>query len=414
MYKNTSKLLPETKTDRSDATSRRWWRTIVGGAAGATLALAAPAHSSSESPWPLPKLVAVAEDLRNHDPSYTNQQLDLAQRIGVNAVRIITTDTPYQADAKNDVRILRPAIDGIIERGMQPIVTFTPCWNTYKDYKDKVRICHPPLTASELDRSATTISQLAGQLDVKLWEIGNEPNNSRFWRPQFDASGQPAAPSAYTRFLARSYDELKKVSPDNQVICGALASVGFNNPGREHTSISPLNFIADMGLAYKKMGRTKPICDVLGLDPYGKTPTEPPGIVHSDGTIGLEDTDQVLQAWAKAFKGTAQPAVPIFESEYGIDTAVPPDKLYLYDGKSGPRASETQASLYYSQALGVVACNPNILGIALFKIKDETRLSGWQSGEFYPDATAKSSLPAISQSITKVLQPDLTQPQPVC
>ena len=37
--------------------------------------------------------------------------------------------------------------------------------------------------------------------DVVIW---NEPNLSRFWRPQYDAAGVSAAPAAYEALLARS------------------------------------------------------------------------------------------------------------------------------------------------------------------------------------------------------------------
>ena len=43
--------------------------------------------------------------------------------------------------------------------------------------------------------------------------IGNEPNQPRFWQPQFNLDGSPASPAAYESLLARSYDALKGVDP---------------------------------------------------------------------------------------------------------------------------------------------------------------------------------------------------------
>jgi hypothetical protein len=48
---------------------------------------------------------------------------------------------------------------------------------------------------------------------VKDLIVGNEPNQSRFWQPQFDSRGRSAAPAAYLEVLARSYDALKGFDP---------------------------------------------------------------------------------------------------------------------------------------------------------------------------------------------------------
>ena len=44
---------------------------------------------------------------------------------------------------------------------------------------------------------------------VKEFIVGNEPNQTRFWQPQFGAGG--GACVAFTRVLAASYDALKGV-----------------------------------------------------------------------------------------------------------------------------------------------------------------------------------------------------------
>src|SRR6186997_1677390 len=45
--------------------------------------------------------------------------------------------------------------------------------------------------------------------DVKDIIVGNEPNKSRFWQPQFLANGQGAACAVYEPVLAASYDAIK-------------------------------------------------------------------------------------------------------------------------------------------------------------------------------------------------------------
>jgi len=54
----------------------------------------------------------------------------------------------------------------------------------------------------------------------------------------------------------------------------------------------------------------------------------------------------------------------------------------------------TQAALY-EEAFKVAACQPNVIGIMVFHVSDESALSAWQSGPYYADDTAKTSLPRI-------------------
>jgi hypothetical protein len=53
---------------------------------------------------------------------------------------------------------------------------------------------------------------------VKDFIVGNEPNKSRFWQPQYNANHTRAACSAYEPVLAASYDTLKSVDRSITVI----------------------------------------------------------------------------------------------------------------------------------------------------------------------------------------------------
>jgi hypothetical protein len=46
---------------------------------------------------------------------------------------------------------------------------------------------------------------------VKDYVIGNEPNQPRFWAPQYSDTGKPLAAAQYLPVLASSYDALKAV-----------------------------------------------------------------------------------------------------------------------------------------------------------------------------------------------------------
>src|SRR5207253_716958 len=43
-------------------------------------------------------------------------------------------------------------------------------------------------------------------------------------------------------------------------------------------------------------------------------------------------------------------------------------------------------------------CQPNVTSLLIFHAFDEPNLQGWQSGVFYADATAKSSLDAVARA----------------
>ena len=336
------------------------------------------------------RYVGVAHDLRSPYPALQEADLELARQAGFNTVKLITTWSPSQAEAINDVPILKAAVTAAKRRGLEVIVTFAPCWQ--RDF------CHPPLSVSDQRRFVTTLGYLARTLDVRLWEIGNEPNSSTFWWPQFSFRGESVAPKSYARLVGLAYDELKKVSAENKLICGALTSGGFDNPGRPKESHSVERFIAEMGAAYRQSGRNAPLCDIFSLHPYGENPEEPPTVVHGS-LVGFADHLRLVAALRLAFRGTAQSLPPVLYSEYGVDAQVPPGKRNLYSGVPAVRVAENRQADFYRQAFLLAACQPGTIGVILFMIRDEPQLERWQSGLYYPDGSAKSSLPSVRQAM---------------
>ncbi|HET8872248.1 MAG TPA: hypothetical protein VFM83_01050, partial [Gaiellaceae bacterium] len=58
---------------------------------------------------------------------------------------------------------------------------------------------------------------------VKDIAVGNEPNQPRFWQPQFSFTGKGLACTAYERVLAQAYDALKAVNRDITVLGVSLS-----------------------------------------------------------------------------------------------------------------------------------------------------------------------------------------------
>jgi hypothetical protein len=228
--------------------------------------------------------------------------------------------------------------------------------------------------------------------------VGNEPNLNRFWLPQFGANGEDVAAPAYEQLLAETYDALKAVRPHSTIYGGALAPRGVDKPNTGRDTHSPTAFIADLGAAYKASGRQIPIMDAFTFHPYPENSETGPNFPHPNSTsIGLADYGKLVALLGAAFDGTAQrgTTLPILYDEFGIETTIPASKASLYTGTepttTKPVDEAVQAQMYL-QAMQMTFCQPTALGILLFHFQDEAALSGWQSGVFYVDGTAKASL----------------------
>src|SRR5439155_7463620 len=176
--------------------------------------------------------------------------------------------------------------------------------------------------------------------DVVIW---NEPNLSFFWRPQFNPDNSSAAPAAYEALLARCWDVLHAFRPGINVVGPATSPRGNDNPNAvSNISHSPVNFIEQMGAAFRTSGRSERLFDTVGQHVYQNSFRERPGLIHTAGKgISEGDWNKLVQTLLEAFGGTAQPVpgpgcgvtcVPIWYLESGFQTAVPPELAGFYTG----------------------------------------------------------------------------------
>ena len=145
---------------------------------------------------------------------------------------------------------------------------------------------------------------------VTEFVVGNEPNLTRFWQPQFDRRGRGASGIAFASFLARSYDALKEVNPEITVVGVGLSPRGNDMPrAKSNVSTSPVRFIRDLGIGYRRLRRDKPIMDVFGFHPYPARDRDPLAKGYRWPNAGVANLDRIKQALWDAFNGTAQPIV---------------------------------------------------------------------------------------------------------
>jgi hypothetical protein len=248
--------------------------------------------------------------------------------------------------------------------------------------------------------------------------VGNEPNLNRFWLPQFSRRGTDSAAPAYELLLARTYDALKAVNPDINVIGGALSPRGEDRPRSRRPTHSPTTFLRDLGRAYRGSGRTRPIMDMLSFHPYPEHARTPPTLSHPrSSVIELNDYWKLVRLLDSAFGGTAQPGttLPILYDEFGVQSRISLDKQGLYTHGSAPASqdaiSEPMQATYYRQALQLAACQPQVVGLLFFHLSDESDLRAWQSGLFYADDSPKTSLEPVRAAAEAAENGTLT---PIC
>jgi hypothetical protein len=249
---------------------------------------------------------------------------------------------------------------------------------------------------------------------VKDYVIGNEPNQPRFWLPQFDSAGRPLSGAAYEPLLAQSYDALKGVDPTINVIGIGLSPRGNDNPhAPNNISRSPVRFIRDVGIAYRASHRAKPIMDELAFHPYPAVNTDPPDFGYSWPNAGLPNLDRIKQAVWDAFNGTAQPTfaengresmapLELELDEVGYQVAIPPALAGLYFGtETVPTIDEATQAEYYWTVIMDAECDPSIRSLSFFLLEDEPDLSRWQSGVERVDGSHRPSYDAVKSAIAQ-------------
>ena len=341
--------------------------------------------------------LGAAEDVvRSASPTEAKAQLTLLRLAGLQAVRITSIWTPGEtAPAASERVILRNVTAAAQLSGIRVYVSVFHAGS-------RTTPLTPEARAELAAYAAAVVRENPSVRDVI---VGNEPNLNRFWLPQFAEDGSGASAPAYLELLAAAYDAVKAVSPDVNVIGGALAPRGVDRPGTGRDTISPTRFVRELGAAYRASGRTLPVMDVFAFHPYADNSSRSPDLPPSDPDhLGLVDYPKLVALLGEAFDGTAQPGstLPILYDEFGVETQIPAAKSALYSGTepatTRPVSEATQAA-YYKRALELAFCQQNVTGLLLFHSHDEPALSAWQSGLYYADGSPKSSLAPVRDAL---------------
>jgi hypothetical protein len=355
-------------------------------------ALPAPAPAASFKPKAL--LVGAAEDAAMDGGAIeADAKMSLAALAGFDTIRVTSIWHPGQRTiADGEQATLQAVADSAALHGIRLIVSVYPFGSkTVPQYAT---------TRAQFAAYAASIPRLVPSIRYLI--VGNEPNLNRFWMPQFTKTGLDAAASSYLGLLAQTYDAIKAAAPATVVIGGSLAPRGSDDPKLARPTHSPTRFILDLGAAYRRSHRKRPVMDWFSIHPYVERSNLPPSFAHPrTTTISIADYDKLVRLLGQAFDGTHQrgSTLPILYDEFGVQTRAPVDKRQLYANQNLPSSvdavDEATQGRYYRQALQLAACQKNVVGLLFFHVSDEADLDRWQSGIYYADDTPKSDLPVV-------------------
>lgn len=238
---------------------------------------------------------------------------------------------------------------------------------------------------------------------VATYIVGNEPNQPRFWQPQFDAGGRNASGPAFGAFLAASYDLLHEANDKMTVVGIGLSPRGNDNPhAKSNVSTSPVRFLQALGAWYRQSGRKAPLMDGLSFHPYPPRNDNPPTTGYGWPNIGLPNLDLLKQTIEDSFGGTPQLTVSqglqihLDEIGWQVDTEGKPG----YTGTENvPTVDEETQAAYDGATIVTAVCDANVASLHFFHFLDESDRDRFQTGSIRVDGTPRPSFDAIRKAI---------------
>jgi Glycosyl hydrolase catalytic core len=201
---------------------------------------------------------------------------------------------------------------------------------------------------------------------VRHWLAWNEPNNPVFLKPQWKKVGRAWRPQSaydYAKICSAIWAGVHSTGLANEkVACGVTGPRGNDAPASSRPSTSPLVFMTWLRRAGLKR------FDAYAHHPYYGSKTEKPTTMPtSKKSVTLANINVLISQLNRLYGRSKR----LWVTEYGYQTR-PPDRLF---GVS----YATQAK-YVHQAIAKAKKTRRIDMFVWFLIRDERRLSGWQSG----------------------------------
>jgi hypothetical protein len=349
--------------------------------------------------------VGATDDRGRDHPDQTTRFLDSMQDLGLTENRVAVIWNPDQPRAIPDKGLLDAYVAAAAARNVHLVFAIYPGMpRVLTDYPEA-----PGEFVDFLQLVARTYPS------VQEYIIGNEPNQPRFWQPQFSQSGAPVACRQYTSLLARSYDALKAVRPGITVIGVGLSPRGNDNPtGLSNISTSPVRCLRDIGAAYRASRRQRPLMDEFSFHPYPERDTHPLTRGYTWPKAGLVNLDRIKQAVWDAFNATPQPtfaeagrsvmlpSLTFRLDEVGWQVGVPAAHQRAYVGRENVETTtEAAQAQIYAEAVRLLVCDPAVKSMLWFGLVDEPDLDRWQAGLIRADWSRRPSYDTVKRAIAE-------------
>lgn len=201
---------------------------------------------------------------------------------------------------------------------------------------------------------------------VRFWLAWNEPNNPIFLRPQWKKvrrAWRPQSPFDYAKICSAIWAGVHSTGlAGQQVACGVTGPRGNNAPSSSRPSTSPLVFMTWLRRAGLKR------FDAYAHHPYYSHRMEKPTTApKTKNSVTLGNIGVLIKHLNRLFGRSKR----LWVTEYGYQTR-PPDRLF--------GVSYTAQAKYVHAAIKRARATKRIDMFIWFLIRDERRLSGWQSG----------------------------------
>ncbi len=220
---------------------------------------------------------------------------------------------------------------------------------------------------------------------VAYWTAWNEPNLPIGLTPQWKkVNGHWIIQSArdYARICNAIVDGIKgTLVTGEHIACGDTAPRGNNAPTSSRPTTSPLAFLRAMKAAGAKG------FNAYAHHPYPSSPAETPINKPRASTAITFGNLSTLSALVKRLYGP----LPIWIDEYGYQTNPPDRELGV---------SPAKQAFYLGEAVTLARKSPRVTMLLWFLLRDEKRLSGWQSGLETSDGKHKPSFAAFLRAAT--------------
>jgi hypothetical protein len=320
------------------------------------------------------------------NPSTRPHALEQLQHLGVKALRV---ELNWETVAPDPTSATTPTFEAANprsyawgqytvllaeakQRGWPVLLTVTapaPRWATANHKAPYVTRPDP----KDFEEFMTAVAREFGS-EVSVYSIWNEPNESVFLMPQWNANGTPASGRIYRGLYQAGYAGLQAAGLAHpKVLFGETAPAGYDHVSTRtegakaalHHPVAPLTFMREalcLNAHYKKSSS----CSELQMSGYAHhaytVPAGPYFVFKQRDDVSIGSLSRLSNALNLAARAHAIPAnVPIYLTEFGVQSK--PNK---YLGVSAARQAE-----YDAICERIAYDNPRVVAFSQYLLRDD-------------------------------------------